>query len=193
MIYDGTTSLSKAIADDLKLCSIANTNKISKLTRQAVDALGLNVPVGQVRKTVDENRAIYQWLKDNVLPVTQSNLEPPATNQLPIAPTDLSENKTIDDSVLSVTQATTKQRNKTKRDKRFSGFTRISFNVTGNTQRQHISLEPEFIKALELIAHANRNQWLSDTVSSWIATNGIESSTRIVKCEIVNELLKRAK
>jgi hypothetical protein len=193
MIYDGSTSLSKAIADDLKLCSIANTNKISKLTRQAVDALGLNVPVGQVRKTVDENRAIYQWLKDNVLPVTQSNLEPPATNQLPIAPTDLLENKTIDDNVLPVTQPITKQRNKTKRDKRFSGFTRISFNVTGNTQRQHISLEPEFIKALELIAPANRNQWLSDTVSSWIAANGVESSTRIVKLSIVNALIERAK
>ena len=177
MIYDGTTSLSKAIADDLKLCSIANTNKISKLTRQAVDALGLNVPVGQVRKTVDENRAIYQWLKDNVLPVTQSNLEPP----LPIEPAI--------DNVVPVTQ----KRNKTKRDKRFSGFTRISFNVTGNTQRQHISLEPEFIKALELIAPTNRNQWLSDTVSSWIAANGVESSTRIVKLSIVNELVKRTK
>jgi hypothetical protein len=189
MIYDGTTSLSKAIADDLKLCTIANTNKISKLTQTASKALGLPVDTKGGKKAPADNIAIYQWLKSNVLPVTQSNLEPPATNQLPIAPTDLSENKTIDDSVLPVTQ----KRNKTKRDKRFSGFTRISFNVTGNAQRQHISLEPEFIKALELIAPANRNQWLSDTVSSWIATNGVESSTRIVKCEIVNELIKRAK
>ncbi len=86
----------------------------------------------------------------------------------------------------------TRKRNKIKRDKRFSGFTRISFNVTGNTQRQHISLEPEFIKALELIAPANSTKWLSETVSNWIATNGVESSTRIVKCSIVNELIERA-
>jgi hypothetical protein len=86
----------------------------------------------------------------------------------------------------------TRKRNKTKRLERFNGFKRISFNVTGNTQRQHISLEPEFLKALELIAPTDSTKWLSDTVSNWIAANGIESSTRIVKCSIVSELVKRA-
>jgi len=86
-----------------------------------------------------------------------------------------------------------KTRNKTKRESKFMGFKRISFNVIGNAQRQHISLEPEFIKALELIAGNNKLQWLSDTVADYIAKNGIESSTRIVKLSIVNELLRRAK
>ena len=183
MIYDGTTSLSKAIADDLKLCAIANTNKISKLTQTASKALGLPVDTKGGKKAPADNIAIYQWLKSNALPVTQSNLEPPA-KPLPI---EQSVTQTAIDNVVPVTQ----KRNKTKRDKRFSGFTRISFNVTGNTQRQHISLEPEFIKALELIAPANRNQWLNDTVSDYVAKNGVESSTRIVKLSIVNELIKR--
>lgn len=85
-----------------------------------------------------------------------------------------------------------KTRNKTKRENRFNQFKRISFNVTGNTQRQHISLEPEFIKALELIAPDNKLQWLSDTVSDYIAKNGIESTTRIIKSSIVNALIERA-
>lgn len=186
MNYDGTTSLSNAIALDLKLCSISNTNKISKLTQTASKALGLPVDTKGGKKAPADNIAIYQWLKSNALSVTQSNLESPATKPLSI------EQPVTQTAIENVVPVTQKKRNKTKRDKRFSGFTRISFNVTGNAQRQHISLEPEFIKALELIAPANRNQWLSDTVSKWIVANGVESSTRIVKCEIVNELIKRA-
>jgi hypothetical protein len=187
MIYDGTTSLDKAIALDLGLCAVKNIRKLKILKYRAIEALGLDIAHGEKINDNSDKLKIYEWLKAysllteppidlsmvQALPTTQSNLELP----LPI------------DNVVPVTQ----KRNKTKRDKRFSGFTRISFNVTGNTQRQHISLEPEFIKALELIAPANRNQWLSDTVSSWIATNGVESNTRIVKCEIVNELIKLAK
>ncbi len=190
MIYDGTTSLDKAIALDLGLCAVKNIRKLKILKYRAIEALGLDIAHGAKINDSGDKLKIYEWLKAYSLLtepptdlsmvqafVTQSNLEPP----LPIEPAI--------DNVVPVTQ----KRNKTKRDKRFSGFTRISFNVTGNTQRQHISLEPEFIKALELIAPANRNQWLSDTVSSWIAANGVESSTRIVKCEIVNELIERAK
>ena len=158
---------------------------------RAIEALGLDIAHGAKINDSGDKLKIYEWLKAyslltepptdlsmvQALPVTQSNLEP----LLPIEPAI--------DNVVPVTQ----KRNKTKRDKRFSGFTRISFNVTGNTQRQHISLEPEFIKALELIAPANRNQWLSDTVSDYIAKNGVESSTRIVKLSIVNALIERAK
>ncbi|MEN9597614.1 MAG: hypothetical protein RL236_2048 [Pseudomonadota bacterium] len=191
MIYDGSTSLDKAIALDLGLCAVKNIRKLKILKYRAIEALGLDIAHGAKINDSGDKLKIYEWLKAyslltepptdlsmvQALPVTQSNLEPP----LPIEPAI--------DNVVPVTQ----KRNKTKRDKRFSGFTRISFNVTGNAQRQHISLEPEFIKALELIAPANRNQWLSDTVSRWIAANGVESSTRIVKCEIVNELIELAK
>ena len=184
MIYDGTTSLDKAIALDLGLCAVKNIRKLKILKYRAIEALGLDITHGAKINDSGDKLKIYEWLKAyslltepptdlsmvNVSPATQSNLEPAIDNVVPV----------------------TQKRNKTKRDKRFSGFTRISFNVTGNTQRQHISLEPEFIKALELIAPANRNQWLSDTVSRWIAANGVESSTRIVKCEIVNELIERA-
>jgi hypothetical protein len=192
MIYDGTTSLDKAIALDLGLCAVKSIRTLKVLKYRAIEALGLDIAHGAKINDSGDKLKIYEWLKayslltepptdlsmvNALLPATQSNLEPP----LPIEPAI--------DSVVPVTQ----KRNKTKRDKRFSGFTRISFNVTGNTQRQHISLEPEFIKALELIAPANRNQWLSDTVSSWIAANGVESSTRIVKLSIVNALIERAK
>ncbi len=191
MIYDGTTSLDKAIALDLGLCAVKSIRTLKVLKYRAIEALGLDIAHGAKINDSDDKLKIYEWLKAyslltepltdlsmvQALPVTQSNLEPP----LPIEPAI--------DNVVPVTQ----KRNKTKRDKRFSGFTRISFNVTGNTQRQHISLEPEFIKALELIAPANRNQWLSDTVSDYIAKNGVESSTRIVKLSIVNALIERAK
>lgn len=191
MIYDGTTSLDKAIALDLGLCAVKSIRTLKVLKYRAIEALGLDIAHGAKINDSGDKLKIYEWLKAyslltepptdlsmvQALPVTPSNLEPP----LPIEPAI--------DNVVPVTQ----KRNKTKRDKRFSGFTRISFNVTGNTQRQHISLEPEFIKALELIAPANRNQWLSDTVSDYIAKNGIESSTRIVKLSIVNALIERAK
>jgi|GEM_PF-5075133 len=191
MIYDGTTSLDKAIALDLGLCAVKSIRTLKVLKYRAIEALGLDIAHGAKINDSGDKLKIYEWLKAyslltepptdlsmvQALPVTQSNLEP----LLPIEPAI--------DNVVPVTQ----KRNKTKRDKRFSGFTRISFNVTGNTQRQHISLEPEFIKALELIAPANRNQWLSDTVSDYIAKNGIESSTRIVKLSIVNALIERAK
>jgi hypothetical protein len=98
-----------------------------------------------------------------------------------------------DVNVLPVKQSTTKTRNKTKRESRFNQFTAIAFSVTGKTGRQHISLEPEYMKALELIAPDNRNKWLSDTVADYIAKNGIESTTRIVKASIVNALIERVK
>ncbi len=200
MIYDGTTSLDKAIALDLGLCAVKSIRTLKVLKYRAIEALGLDIAHGAKINDSGDKLKIYEWLKAyslltepptdlsmvNALPVTQSNLEPPA-KPLPIEQSVVTQ--TAIDNVVPVTQ----KRNKTKRDKRFSGFTRISFNVTGNTQRQHISLEPEFIKALELIAPANRNQWLSDTVSDYVAKNGVESSTRIVKLSIVNELLKRAK
>ena len=198
MIYDGTTSLDKAIALDLGLCAVKSIRTLKVLKYRAIEALGLVIHGNEINDSGDKLK-IYEWLKAyssltepptdlsmvQALPVTQLNLEPPAAKPLPI------EQPTTEPAIDNVVPVTQK-RNKTKRDKRFSGFTRISFNVTGNTQRHHISLESEFIKALELIAPANRNQWLSDTVSSWISTNGVESSTRIVKCEIVNELIKRA-
>ena len=191
MIYDGTTSLDKAIALDLGLCAVKSIRTLKVLKYRAIEALGLDIAHGAKINDSGDKLKIYEWLKAyslltepptdlsmvQALPVTQSNLEP----LLPIEPAI--------DNVVPVTQ----KRNKTKRDKRFSGFTRISFNVTGNTQRQHISLEPEFIKALELIAPANRNQWLNDTVSDYVAKNGVESSTRIVKLSIVNALIERAK
>ena len=200
MNYDGTTSLDKAISLDLGLCAVKSIRTLKVLKYKAIEALGLDIAHGAKINDSGDKLKIYEWLKAyslltepptdlsmvNTLPVTQSNLEPLTAKPLPI---EQPVTQTAIDNAVPVTQ----KRNKTKRDKRFSGFTRISFNVTGNTKRQHISLEPEFIKALELIAPANRNQWLSDTVSNWIMANGVESSTRIVKCEIVNELIKRAK
>lgn len=179
MTYDGKTSLQKALEQlHGKKLTFDDLSKITNRYREV-----LNVPTGKPISKAADKLKVYEWERDAI--AEQTNL-----TELP-APNDLPENKTIDDNALPVTQSTTQKRNKTKRDKRFSGFTRISFNVTGNTQRQHISLEPEFIKALELIAPANRNQWLSDTVSDYVAKNGVESSTRIVKLSIVNELIKR--
>ena len=88
-------------------------------------------------------------------------------------------------------KAKKKKRNKVKREQRFNQFTGIAFNVAGIEARQHISLEPEFIRALDLIAPTNRNQWLADTVADYIAKNGNESTTRIIKLSLVNELLSR--
>ena len=84
-----------------------------------------------------------------------------------------------------------KKRVKTKRG-RYSAFTSIAFSVTGIEGRHNVSLEPEFIRALDLIAPTSRNKWLSECVSDYIAKNGIESTTRIIKSSIVNELVRRA-
>ncbi len=181
MTYDGKTSLQKALEQlHGKKLTFDDLSKITGAYRER-----LNLPTGKPISKAADKLKVYEWEREKL--AAQSNLI-----ELP-APNDLPENKTIDDNALPVTQSTTQKRNKTKRLERFNEFKRLSFNVTGNTQRQHISLEPEFIKALELIAPANRNQWLSDTVSDYIAKNGVESSTRIVKLSIVNELLKRAK
>ncbi len=57
-------------------------------------------------------------------------------------------------------------RDKVKRGELFSGFTRISFTIKSTTKRQHITLESEYIAALEKVAPDNRNQWLSETVDA---------------------------
>lgn len=173
MTYDGKNSLQKALEQlHGKKLTFDDLSKITGKYRER-----LNLPTGKAISKAADKLKIYQWERDAI--ATQTNLiEPP-----PIEPVT----QTAIDDVLPVTR----KRNKTKRLERFNEFKRISFNVTGNTQRQHISLEPEFVKALELIAPANSTKWLSETVSNWIATNGVESSTRIVKCSIVNELIKR--
>jgi hypothetical protein len=145
---------------------VASHTTQAKYIKAACKALGFKERLKHDSGSPVENKAIVQWLLDNASALGLKPNEPPTH--------------------------TPKTRNKVKRDARYSAFTRISFNVTGNAQRQHISLEPEFIKALELIAGNNKLQWLSDTVSDYIAKNGIESTTRIIKSAIVNELLKRA-
>jgi hypothetical protein len=162
--YDGTTSRNDEIKKRFNLSTPASWSRYNKL---ACKALGLPVKANAAdgKRTPAENVAIIEWLDDYFA-------QPKKVKATP--------------------KPKPKTRNKVKRESRFNQFTRISFNVTGNAQRQHISLEPEFIRALDLIAPANRNQWLSDTTADYIAKNGIESTTRIIKSAIVNELLKRA-
>ena len=138
MTYDGKTSLQKALEQlHGKKLTFDDLSKITGAYRER-----LNLPTGKPISKAADKLKVYEWERDAI--ATQSNL----TELPPII--EPATQIAIDD-VLPVTR----KRNKIKRDKRFSGFTRISFNVTGNTQRQHISLEPEFIKALELIAPAN--------------------------------------
>jgi hypothetical protein len=74
--YDGTTSLAKAIAADLQLCSLNNTNKISKLTQQAATALGLPIDKTGGKKSTADNIAIFEWLKTNHVTQTTAKIEP---------------------------------------------------------------------------------------------------------------------
>jgi hypothetical protein len=64
--YDGTTSLTYQIAEVLNLCSIASTNTISKLTKKACEALGLPVTSTSGKKSPADNKAIFEWLRNNV-------------------------------------------------------------------------------------------------------------------------------
>ena len=176
--YDGVTSLRLEIKNRL--------NKTSHQTQAdyiaaACVALGFDKRKKGDNGAALENKAILQWLLDNK---TTTRNKTQNKSQITILETIT--------PIIETPAPAPKTRNKVKRENRFNQFKRISFNVTGNTQRQHISLEPEFIKALELIAPANKLQWLSDTVSDYIVKNGIESTTRIIKSAIVNELLKRA-
>jgi hypothetical protein len=84
-----------------------------------------------------------------------------------------------------------KKRSTTKRDKAFDGFTRIAFNIKSNPKRQHVSLESEYVTALDKIAPDSRNKWLSETVDAYIQEHGDESTTRIIKLAIVNKLMER--
>ena len=183
--YDGL-KLNNEIKRIFKKVSSQTTR--AKYIKAACVALGFKERLRGDNGSEIENKAIVKWLFDNAnelelklnaavlpqIPETPAPATPIEVNELPPAPKP-------------------KTRNKTKRENRFNQFTGIAFNVTGKTGRQYISLEPEFIKALELIAPTNRNKWLSDTVSDYIVKNGIESTTRIIKSAIVNELLKRAK
>jgi hypothetical protein len=180
---------------------VASHTTQAKYIKAACKALGFKERLKHDSGSHVENKAIVQWLLDNASALRLKPREFPelldssgATSRLGYSQVVelLSAPEEIREEVTATTP-TPKTRNKVKRDKRFDAFTRISFNVTGNTQRQHISLELEFIKALELIAPDNRNKWLADTVADYIAKNGIESTTRIIKSAIVNELIERAK
>lgn len=84
-----------------------------------------------------------------------------------------------------------KPRITTTREKPFNGFKRIAFNIESSPKRQHVSLEPEYVAALDKIAPDNRNQWLSETVDAYIKEYGAESTTRIVKLAIVSKLVEK--
>jgi hypothetical protein len=84
-----------------------------------------------------------------------------------------------------------KPRTTTTRAKPFNGFKRIAFNIESSPKRQHISLEPEYIAALDKIAPDNCNQWLGETVDAHIKAYGAESTTRIIKLAIVSKLMER--
>jgi hypothetical protein len=179
---------------------VASHTTQAKYIKAACKTLGFKERLKHDSGSPVENKAILKWLLDNASALGLKPREMPELLERR-APAVLKLTQAIllssaSDEIKAEVTATTpthKTRNKVKRDKRFDAFTRISFNVTGNTQRQHISLEPEFIKALELIAPGNRNKWLSDTVADYIAKNGIESTTRIVKASIVNALIERVK
>ncbi len=68
---------------------------------------------------------------------------------------------------------------------------RYAFNVEG-MPRQNVTLENEYVEALAFLS-PSPTQWLTNTTSQFIKTNGVESITKIVKCSIVAELLNKAK
>jgi hypothetical protein len=81
-------------------------------------------------------------------------------------------------------------REKTKRDKLFDDFTRIAFHIKSSDKRQFISLEPEYVEALDKITN-DRKEWISKTIDDYIDANGVESNTRIIKTAIVKTLMTK--
>ncbi len=84
--YDGTTALAKAIADDLQLCSLNNTNRIAKLTKEACTALGLPIDTTGGKKSPAVNVAIFEWLRDNKTTSAAKPIDLPTVE--PVAPAE---------------------------------------------------------------------------------------------------------
>lgn len=180
-MYDGTTSLSNAIALDLKLCSISNTNKISKLTQKAASVLGLSVATKGGVKPPAYCFAVYEWLKENELNKTQSlNTIAPIVeldNTQIVEPiSELNTIQAIDDIAPTVEPT---QNVSNPCDK----FISINYRHADNS-RHTVQLEQFYIDALIAIG-------ITD-ISKFVAENaGVASVTKNVKRSIVNELVKR--
>lgn len=189
--YDGVGSLDDVLANGLKLCSRKSNNALSKHKRDALEALGIKITstLGGI-ENAPIRKQIYDYWRNKLESENQTNALQVTHNESVTGNTQ-SQSETTENDTTTKALPITQKRNKPKRAERFDKLTRISFSVTGNAQRQHISLEPEYMKALELIAPTNRNQWLGDTVADYIAKNGVESSTRIIKCSIVTALIER--
>lgn len=84
--YDGSTSLAKAIAEVLKLCSISNTEKISRLTKEACTALGLPIDTTGRKKPAADALAIFEWLRDNKTTSATESIDLPIIE--PVAPAE---------------------------------------------------------------------------------------------------------
>ena len=158
----------------LGLCAIKSVRTLQTLKYRAIDALALDIKRGDRITSTSDKLKIFEWLSVSL--VTQNGLtDLPVNNDVVAVLTDLPT---------TIAPATKKPI--------YGGFKRYAFNIASNPQRQHISLDTEFVTALDFIAPANQSKWLAETVNQWIATKGTESTTRIVKLSIVNELLKRA-
>ena len=190
MNYDGTTSLSNAIALDLKLCSISNTNKISKLTQTASKALGLPVDTKGGKKAPADNVAIYEWLKENELNKTQSlntveSIIELDNTQLVEPISELNIIQTIDDIAPTV-EPVANELNiiHTQNDsKPCDKFISVNYRHADNS-RHTVQIEQFYIDALIAIG-------ITD-ISKFVAENaGVASVTKNVKRSIVNELVKR--
>lgn len=181
-MYDGTTSLSDAIALDLNLCKRTNTNKISSLTQKAASALGLSVATKGGVKPPAYCLAVYEWLKENELNKTQSlntveSIIELDNTQLVEPISELNIIQTIDDIAPTVepTQSDSKPCDK---------FISINYRHADNS-RHTVQLEQFYIDALMAIG-------ITD-ISKFVAENtGVASVTKNVKRSIVNELVKRA-
>jgi hypothetical protein len=190
-MYDGTTSLSNAIALDLKLCSISNTNKISKLTQKAASALGLSVATKGGVKPPAYCLAVYEWLKENELNTTQSLnaieliIELDST-QLVEPISELNIIQTIDDIAPTVEPVIELDTIHTQNDsKPCDKFISVNYRHADNS-RHTVQIEQFYIDALIAIG-------ITD-ISTFVAENaGLKSVTKNVKRSIVNELVKRAK
>lgn len=189
-MYDGTTSLSDAIALDLNLCKRTNTNKISSLTQKAASALGLSVATKGGVKPPAYCLAVYEWLKENELNKTQSlntveSIIELDNTQLVEPISELNIIQTIDDIAPTV-EPVANELNiiHTQNDsKPCDKFISVNYRHADNS-RHTVQIEQFYIDALIAIG-------ITD-ISKFVAENaGVASVTKNVKRSIVNELVKR--
>ena len=177
--YDGVTSLRLEIKNRL--------NKTSHQTQAdyiaaACVALGYDKRKKGDNGAALENKAILQWLLDNKT-TTRNKTQNKSQITLPETITPIIE--TVDPI----------QHKQPKQYAEKYQFKSVAFNTSdgANKARHVIKIERYYIDALNKIGVDNLPAWLSEsTTKEWNETTGDKSIMKIVKSEIVNELLKRA-